>query len=82
MHYGPLYTLLAGVCPWGHRGSDIDTVTQYNIYLLGHGKVREVQLPVTWHPHTAVIHLHSGELSHYGPWWAAQEMFRQYWARQ
>ena len=29
-----------------------------------------------------LIHLHSGELSHYGPWWAAQEMFRQYWARQ
>lgn len=29
-----------------------------------------------------LIHLHSGELSHYGPWWAAQEMYRQYWARQ
>ena len=27
-----------------------------------------------------LIHLHSGELSHYGPWWADQERFRQYWA--
>lgn len=29
-----------------------------------------------------LIHIRSGEMSHYGPWWAAQEMFRQYWARQ
>ncbi len=26
-----------------------------------------------------LIHIDSGEMSHYGPWWAAQEMFRQYW---